>query len=233
MATRLLSAPNGTARGKRTRLAISILLVTACGPGEDASEPVPLYASPRRAQVEAPPEFRAHFETTKGTVVVHAHRSWAPNGVDRFYSLVRSGYYDDTRIYRIVPDFTAGFGVHADPRVTAIWRQSALVDDTVRESNTRGRLSFASRGPNTRSTQVFINLKDNPSLDDRGFAPFGEVVEGFEVVEAFYAEYGDGPPRGTGPYQANALARGNAYLDEDFPLLDRIERAWIEGDTVP
>lgn len=208
--------------------------LVACGGGEaaDGTGEVPLFASPRRAEVQAPEVFQARFETTQGAFVVHVERTWAPRGADRFYSLVRSGYYDDTRVYRIVPGFMAQFGVHADPRVTAIWRRYPLVDDSVRISNERGAVTFAKDGPNSRATQVFVNLDDNPALDGEGFAPFGLVVEGMDVVEALYAEYGDGPPRGTGPFQNNALARGNAYLDEDFPLLDRIERAvLLEGDS--
>jgi len=210
------------------------LLVACGGGGEDGSRTeVPLFASPRRAQVEAPAQFRARFETSRGTFVVAVERAWAPHGADRFYSLVRSGYYDDVRIYRIVPDFMVEFGLHGDPRVTAIWRKALILDDTVRQSNARGRVAFASHGPNSRSVQVFVNLKDNPTLDDDGFAPFGEVVEGMDVVESLYSEYGDGPPRGEGPYQARALARGNAYLDEAFPLLDRVVRARIDDAPPP
>ena len=120
------------------------------------------------------------------------------------------------------------FGLNGDPLVNAQWKNKVLVDDPVTESNKRGRMTFAKGGPTSRTTEVFVNYRDNPSLDGRGFAPFGEVVEGMDVVDSFYSGYGDGPPRGEGPYQAQVQARGNAYLDAQFPLLDRIEKAVIE-----
>ena len=132
----------------------------------------------------------------------------------------------NARFHRVLPEFTAGWGIHDDPYVNFVWQKELLVDDPVTQSNTRGRVSFARSGANSRTTQVFVNLKDNSSLDDR-FAPFGEVVEGMEVVEGLYSEYGDGPPRGEGVYQAMALARGAEYFDAEFPDLDHIERMTI------
>jgi len=177
----------------------------------------------------APARFRVRLETSIGDVVIDVQRSWAPIGADRFYSLVRGGYYDDTRIYRVLDGFMAQFGLNGNPYVNQVWKSEFLVDDPVRETNARGRVAFAKGGRHTRTTEVFISFKDNGPLDAQGFAPFGEVVEGMDVVDAFYAAYGDGPPRGTGPYQAMAAARGNEYLDADFPELTRILRATIES----
>lgn len=174
----------------------------------------------------APENFWARFETTTGVFVIEVHRDWAPLGADRFYNLVRSGWYDGVRFHRVLKDFTAGWGIHDDPYVNFVWQKELLADDPPAQSNIRNRVSFARSGPNSRTTQVFVNYKDNPSLDDR-FVPFGEVVEGMDVVDRLYPEYGDGPPRGEGVYQAMALARGGEYFDEEFPALDRIERASI------
>ena len=184
---------------------------------------------PAAFQETAPDRYRVRLETTEGDVVVSVRRAWAPRAADRFYNLVRAGWYDGVRFHRVLEGFVAEWGIHGDPWVNAAWRQAEMPDDSVRASNTRGRLSFSHHGPGTRTTQVFVNLDDNPELDERGFAPFGEVVEGMDVVEALHAGYGDGPPRGErGVYQAMAIARGDAYLDE-FPELDRIERAALEG----
>lgn len=186
-----------------------------------------MFHTPRRAAATAPDTFVARFETSEGDFDVRVVREWAPLGADRFYTLVTAGYYDDVRFYRIVEDFMVEWGVHGDARVTTLWRRYAIEDDPVQQSNLEGRISFASHGPNTRTVQVFVNLRDNPGLDEQGFAPFGEVVEGMEVVRALYSDYGDGPPRGEGPYQARALARGNTYLDAEFPELDSVIRAWV------
>jgi peptidyl-prolyl cis-trans isomerase A (cyclophilin A) len=159
--------------------------------------------------------------------VVEVHRDWAPRGADRFYNLVKSGYYDDTRIYRVVEGFMAQWGIHGDPLVDYQWRDELLVDDPVLRSNERGTITFAKAGRNSRTTEVFVNYGDNPGLDDQRFAPFGRVVEGMDVVDAFHAGYGDGPPRGEGPYALQAQAQGNAYLDAEFPELDRIVRATL------
>ncbi len=170
----------------------------------------------------APDEYRVTLETSEGDVVIQVYRDWAPLGADRFYSLARGGFYDDARIYRVLPGFMAQFGLHADPYVNQVWKKEFLVDDPVVESNTRGRVAFAKGGRHTRTTEVFISYKDNSALDEEGFAPFGEVIEGMDIVDSFFGEYGDGPPRGDGPYQAMAQARGNEYLDADFPELTRI-----------
>ncbi|MEX2466060.1 MAG: peptidylprolyl isomerase [Gemmatimonadota bacterium] len=200
------------------------LFVGGCSSGDDApprTEPNPLLR-PERFADTAPATFRVRFETTEGDFVVDVYRSWAPLGADRFYNLVAGGFFDDTRVYRVLDGFIAQFGLSGDPYVNQAWKTEFLVDDPVRRENARGRVTFAKGGRHTRTTEVFVNLADNPQLDENGFAPFGEVVEGMDVVDRFHADYGDGPPRGEGPYQAMVEARGNAYLDEEFPGLTRI-----------
>jgi len=176
---------------------------------------------------EAPATFRARFETTAGDFVIEVHRDWAPHGADRFYTLVKSGYFDGVRFFRVLSGFMAQFGVHGDPQVTAQWRERRIPDDAVRQSNTRGMVSFATAGPNTRTTQLFINFGDNSGLDGQGFSPLGRVVEGMEVVDRLYAAYGEGAPGGPGPDQGRIQAEGNAYLTREFPKLDSIKRATI------
>jgi peptidyl-prolyl cis-trans isomerase A (cyclophilin A) len=182
---------------------------------------------PRDAKEQAPAEFKVRFETTKGPFVVAVHRAWAPNGADRFYNLVKLGFYDDAAFFRVIQGFMAQFGMHSDPRVTGRWRNARIKDDPVVESNTRGRITFAKTGaPHSRTTQLFINFGDNASLDSQGFAPFGEVVEGMDVVDSIFV-IGEGAPRGRGPSQQMIQRRGNAYLRQQFPDLDYIVRARI------
>ena len=154
-------------------------------------------------------------------------RDWAPRGVDRFYHLVKLGYFDDTRFFRVLSGFMAQFGVHGDPKVIAAWEPLQLEDDSVKQSNNRGTVTFATGGPNTRTTQLFINYGDNANLDAMGFAPIGEVVDGMSVVESFYADYGEGAPDGAGPSQERIASEGNAYLAKTFPRLDFIRSAQL------
>ena len=212
-------------------LSLLLLGLSACAAEEPAPEVDPRIQGPlfelENFNAIAPDTYQARFETTKGAFVIEVNRNWAPIGSDRFYNLVRGGWYDGVRIHRVLEDFTAGFGIHDDPYVNAVWRQQTLNDDPRTQSNTRGRVTFAKSIANTRSVQVFINLKDNAgSLDGTNFAPFGEVVDGMDVVDSFYAAYGDGPPRGEGVYQAMAIAKGAEYLNE-FPDLDVITGATI------
>lgn len=218
-------------RSVRLLSAFLLAATAACG-GEPPAQapreaPNPLL-TPSRLTETAPASFRVRMETSAGEVVLLVHRDWAPLGVDRFYNLVKNGFFDDTRVYRVLDGFMAQFGMNGDPRVNMAWRNKVIVDDAVAHSNTRGTVSLAKGGPHSRTTEVFINYRDNASLDERGFAPIAEVVEGMEVVDGFYKEYGDGPPRGEGPYQAQVQAQGNAYLDVSFPELTRIERVLIE-----
>jgi len=175
----------------------------------------------------APDSFKVAVETSKGSFTILAHRDWAPRGVDRFYNLVKLGYYDETRFFRVLSGFMAQFGVHGDPKVNAAWEPLRLEDDPVKQTNKRGTVSFATGGPNTRTTQLFINYGDNANLDGMGFAPIGEVVEGMAVVDSLYANYGEGAPDGAGPDQMRLAAEGNAYLTQSFPRLDFIRRARV------
>ena len=159
--------------------------------------------------------------------MIEVHRDWSPQGADRFYNLVRTGYYDGVRFFRVISGFMAQFGIHGDPAVSARWRERRIPDDPVRQSNVRGAVSYAMAGPNTRTTQLFINFGDNSRLDGSGFSPFGQVVEGMDVVDRLNAEYGEGAPRGAGPDQSRIQAEGNAYLERDFPRLDFVRRATV------
>ena len=182
---------------------------------------------PAKATEKAPEVFKARFATSKGDFVVQVHRDWSPNGADRFYNLVKMGFFDDIRFFRVVEGFMAQVGLSGDPAVNARWRRANLPDDPVKQSNKRGFLSYAMGGPGTRTTQFFINLVDNPRLDPMGFSPFAEVVEGMSVVDALNKEYGEGAPGGRGPDQGRIQMQGNAYLDKDFPRLDRIKTAVV------
>jgi cyclophilin family peptidyl-prolyl cis-trans isomerase len=234
--TRLL--PRRFAPGPATLGCLGLLLA-ACGGVEDAPEASgdadgrPDVASqpllqPANFQETAPERFRIRFATTAGDFVVEVHRAWAPRGADRIFNLVAAGFYDGVPVHRVIEGFVADFGIHPDPWVNAAWRQATIRDDPVVQSNTRGRMSFSKSGPDRRTVQIFVNLRDNPALDDEGFSPFGEVIEGMDVVDALHSGYGDGPPRGEGVYQAMAIARGAEYFAE-FPLLDVVERATIES----
>ena len=177
----------------------------------------------------APDVYKARFETTKGDFIVEVQRQWAPRGADRFYNLVKSGFYDECRFFRVLSGFMAQIGINGDPKVSSVWQAARFPDDAVKKNNTRGMVSFATGGPNTRTTQIFINFGDNSgSLDPQGFSPFGMVdEEGMKVVDSLYADYGEGAPRGPGPNQAYIQARGNAYLEESFPKLDYVKKATI------
>lgn len=221
---------------RRTMPALTLLVLacaSACGGGEagnsDGGADVNPLMRPSAFDETAPEEYRAAFQTSEGRFVVAVHRAWAPRGADRFYNLVKSGFYDDIRFFRVIDDFMAQAGMNGDPMIQAQWGAATIEDDPVTQSNTRGRVTFAMTGqPNSRSTQFFINYRDNSNLDELGFAPFGEVVEGMEVVDALYSGYGEGAPRGSGPFQNNIRAAGNEYLDADFPKLSRVVHATIE-----
>jgi peptidyl-prolyl cis-trans isomerase A (cyclophilin A) len=218
-------------------LAFACILVTAAtacskpadkSPGGTAGAPdFHDPASPAFA-TQAPDSFRARFTTTKGDFVIAVHRAWAPRGADRFYNLVRSGYYDGVRFFRVIPGFMAQFGIHGDTSVTAVWRERRIPDDPVRRTNIRGMVTFATAGAGTRTTQVFINYRNNDQLDAMGFAPFGEVVEGMQVVDSLYGGYGDAAPRGRGPDQYRMHVEGEKYLARQFPKLDKVITARVE-----
>lgn len=176
----------------------------------------------------APERFLVTLETSAGTILVEVERALAPRGADRFHHLVSLGYYDGAKFYRAVAGFMVQFGLHADPKVSAAWKNQRIQDDPVRAKNLPGTVSFATSGPNARSTQVFINLGDNRRLDAMGFAPFGKVQE-LEPVKRLYTGYGDGPPGGQGPQQGRIHREGNAYLEAEFPRLDAIRSARVTG----
>lgn len=200
----------------------------AAKPVEAAPIGNPALLDPSLAKEQAPAVFKAKFTTTKGDFVIEAHRDWSPFGADRFYNLVKIGFFDGVKFFRAVPNFMVQFGIHGDPRVMNKWRDANIPDDKVVKSNTRGFVSFATAGPDTRSTQIFINFVDrNAQLDGMGFSPFGQVVEGMEIVDALYQGYGEGAPQGRGPDQGRIQYEGNAYLDKEFPQLDAVKTAVV------
>jgi peptidyl-prolyl cis-trans isomerase A (cyclophilin A) len=226
---------------KRTLL---ILSITALGLAAIAASPSPQAGSaaktnsatakttagstgsllnPSSLKLQAPAVFDAKIVTTKGDFVIEVTRSWAPHGADRFYNLVKYHFFDNAAFFRVVPGFVVQFGISARPDVTRAWRNTNITDDPVMQSNARGTVTFATAGPNTRTTQIFINLGENSRLDNEGFSPFGKVISGMQVVDALYSDYGDGPPGGHGPDQDLIQSQGKPYLDRVFPQLDSIK----------
>lgn len=190
--------------------------------------PNPALLDPSLAKETAPAVYKAKFSTTKGDFVIEVHRDWAPLGADRFYNLVKIGYFDEVAFFRVIKGFMAQFGIHGNPAVNAVWRNARIADDPAgKQSNTRGMVSFATAGPNTRTSQLFINYANNAQLDGMGFAPIGRVVEGMNVVDALEGQYGEGAPMGRGPSQGRLQTEGNAYLRADFPALDYTRKATI------
>ena len=180
---------------------------------------------PKLAVEVAPEEFRVKVETTKGAFTIAVHKKWSPKGADRFYNLVKIGYFQDVAFFRAIAGFMAQFGIHGDPAVNNVWKEASIDDDpSAGQSNKAYTVTFAKKGmPNSRSVQFFLNFKDNAMLDQMGFTPFGEVIEGKDVVDKINTEYGEGAPRGMGPDQMRVQAEGNAYLKKDFPNLDYIK----------
>ena len=180
---------------------------------------------PAKLTAKAPAAFKARFDTTKGVIVIEVHREWSQNGADRFYNLVKHGYFDGVKFFRAVPSFVVQWGIHGDPAIANKWLQATIPDDAVKESNKRGFITYAkSSAPNSRSVQLFINLVDNSRLDSMGFAPFGKVTEGMEVVDTLYNGYGEGLTK----LQGRIAEEGNAFLEKNYPQLDAIKKATIE-----
>lgn len=192
----------------------------------------PALLDPGLANETAPAAFRVKLKTTKGDVTILVNRSWAPNDADRFYNLVKIGYYDEVAFYRVIKGFMAQCGFNGDPAINATWSRARISDDPVVQSNTRGMVTFAQpSAPDARTTQFFINFGDNGYLKKHGaFAPFGKVIDGMDVMESIYSGYGEGAPQGNGPNQAQVSREGNTYLKKSYPKLDYITRATIVED---
>ncbi|MAG31034.1 MAG: peptidylprolyl isomerase [Deltaproteobacteria bacterium] len=200
----------------------------ATRPGNEAKqEHHPALLAPAKADEQAPEQFRARFETTQGDIVIEVTRAWAPNGADRFYNLVGIGFFEEIAFFRVIEGFMAQFGIHGKPNIARRWLRATIPDDPVVQSNLRGMITYAKTAqPNSRTTQLFINLSDNSRLDDSGFAPFGRIVEGMDVVDAIH-KTGEGAPRGKGPNQKQVKRRGNQFLKRNYPEIDYLERAEI------
>lgn len=181
----------------------------------------PALLQPASMKEQSPDAFEVQFATTKGNFTVKVTRAWAPLGADRFYNLVKHGFFTDAAFFRVVPGFIIQFGLSADPAVNKVWRSANIKDDPVTQSNKPGYITFATAGPNTRTTQLFINFGTNTFLDSQGFAPFGQVTSGMDVVQKFYAGYGERPDQGA------ITSQGKAYLDKNFPNIDSIKSATI------
>jgi len=175
--------------------------------------------NPVQLNEKAPEKFQVKFDTSKGEFLVDVTRAWSPNGADRFYNLVKSGFYSECRFFRVVRKFMVQFGISGDPQIAKAWVAASIPDDRAQQSNTRGRITFATAGPNTRTTQLFINFADNSFLDPQGFTPFGEVTTGMNVVDSIHADYGERPD------QTQIRIQGNDYLAKNFPNLDYIKTA--------
>jgi peptidyl-prolyl cis-trans isomerase A (cyclophilin A) len=205
-----------------TRVLTALALATLIAPAVLIAQDKPSLMNPASLKEQAPATYKARFDTSAGAFVVTVTRAWAPNGADRFYNLVKNGFFDGTRFFRVVPNFMVQWGIQGDPDVQRNWANANIPDDPVKQTNNRGFITFATRGPNTRTTQVFINFKSNAFLDKQGFAPFGEVTEGMAVVDKINAEYGENPNQGS------IQSQGNAYLNKQFPNLTFVKKATIE-----
>jgi peptidyl-prolyl cis-trans isomerase A (cyclophilin A) len=187
----------------------------------------PSLLAPDKATAEAPAVYKVKFVTTKGDFVLEVHRDWSPKGADRFFNLVKLGFFDDTSFFRVIPGFMVQFGLSGKPEVNARWREARITDDPHSQSNDRGMVSFATGGPNTRTSQVFINFVSNARLDGMGFTPFAKVLTGMDVVDKLYSGYGEGAPGGRGPSQELIQKQGGDYLKKQFPLLDYVKTAKV------
>jgi peptidyl-prolyl cis-trans isomerase A (cyclophilin A) len=231
---------------KRSAAIALVVCITACEKApapakapESAAAPVEVVAPPTAAILHpdpakiaapGPDSFAVHVVTSRGPFDLKVRRGWSPKGADRLYYLFSNGYYDGIRFYRVIDGFMAQFGAAGDTAVASVWRDLRLADDPVRQANTRGRLTFATAGPDTRTTQLFINYGNNAQLDKMGFSPVGEVTNGMSVVDSLYGGYGEGAPQGRGPDQGRLGREGNAYLVREFPKLDYIMTARVSEE---
>jgi cyclophilin family peptidyl-prolyl cis-trans isomerase len=208
-------------------LLLTVLFLGGCAAEKPAPPKKPVPRSGNPADGPVPETYRVLFDTSQGSFIVQVHGAWAPKGAERFWKLVHSGFFNDSRFYRVRPGFIAQFGLAGDPQVTAMWNNAPIDDDAVKQKNRKGTIVFAQAGKRSRRTQVFVNLKDNFELDKDGFAPFGEILEGFDVFGKLYAGYGEWEPPGRGPNANRIQTQGNSYLDAQFPRLDKILRAKV------
>ena len=222
---------------RKVNLALALLMLLSCNldsgypfqlPQKSSVRPPLIDPGDKRWNEAGPESFRVRFETTKGPFVIEAHRNWAPIGVDRLWNLVRAGFFDDSRFYRVRAGYIVQFGIPGKPAIANVWRDLAMPDDPVLQSNKRGFVAYAMTGPNTRTTQIYINLVDNTQLDGQGFSPIGQVVEGMDVVDRLYAGYGEESGGGMrAGKQGKLFEEGNAYMDREYPKLDRLTRATL------
>jgi peptidyl-prolyl cis-trans isomerase A (cyclophilin A) len=214
---------------RRFAVALAVLAALVSAGVGLAAQSAAALKDPAKLKEQAPAKYNARFDTSVGTFVVTVTREWAPLGADRFYNLVKNGYYDNVRFFRVIPNFMVQFGINGDPALNAIWRNARIGVDPVKQRNMRGYITYAMGGsPDTRTTQVFINFRDNSSLDAQGFAPFGQVTTGMDIVDKIYQGYGEGAPRGDGPDQGRIQSEGNAYLMKSFAKLDYVKKATVE-----
>lgn len=206
-------------------LILAAAILAGCGGGPEKKTEDPKKAAKREGPL--PDVYKVRFETTKGPFVIEVHKEWAPKGAERFWKLVNMRFFDDTRFFRVRPAFVIQFGLSGDPQINSLMNAMPIADDPVKQKNVRGMVSFAQAGKGTRRTQIFVNMKDNRALDRDGFAPFGQVVEGMEVLEKLYSGYGEWSPPGSGPSATRIQTEGNAYLDSKFPRLDKLLKAVV------
>jgi len=212
---------------RTTTVVFALAMLTMVAGG--AAAQAPSLKNPASLKEQAPASYKVKFDTSVGVFVIQVNREWAPLGADRFYNLVKNGFFDDARFFRAISGFMVQFGINGDPAVSAAWRNARIGVDPVKQSNKSMYITYAmGASPDTRTTQVFINYGNNANLDAMGFAPFGEVIEGKDAVNKIHTGYGEGAPRGKGPEQGRVQMEGNAYLMKDFPKLDYIKKATIE-----
>ena len=214
-------------RSQSTMIVVAIAALAATIGVAGQADKTARLSKPAALTEAAPATFKANFVTSQGAFVVTVHKDWAPKGADRFYNLVTSGYFDEIRFFRVIPNFMAQFGIHGTPAVSKAWTDARITDDPVKQSNKRGFVTFATAGPNTRTTQLFVNFGDNASLDKQGFSPFGEVTSGMDVVDKLYNGYGEIYRRQDFELP-RFMSEGNAYMAKAFPKMDFIKTATIE-----
>jgi cyclophilin family peptidyl-prolyl cis-trans isomerase len=224
------------ATSKQSAVAFAVIIFSLSYQVQNASRQTPdaraVLINPKHEvwNRRSPDVFKVRLETSKGVLVIEAHRDWAPRGVDRFYNLASAGFFDNSRFFRVRPGAFVQFGIPGDPAIAAAWREQPMADDPVRESNTRGSIAYAMTGPDARTTQLYINLTDNSRMDKDGFAPIGRVVEGMDVADQLYSGYGEDAGGGMrGGKQGKIFEGGAAYLDREFPRLDKLIRATLVG----